>query len=81
MIAVVQGERGTGRKAAVLGHTIAGKTGTAQVGKDHRIGWFTGYGPAKQPEFTVTVMMEGVETSAKDVSPLASQIFKLLLER
>jgi len=44
--------------------SAAGKTGTAETGrfsdddKEILIGWFTGYFPADNPEYTVTVMTE-----------------------
>lgn len=57
-------ENGFGKKAAVAGYYLAGKTGTAQVprkdGKpgyetDDNIGSFIGYGPVEDPQFVMLV--------------------------
>jgi peptidoglycan glycosyltransferase len=55
MIAVVQG--GTGRRAAIPGVQVAGKTGTAQnAGPAHA--WFVGFAPANDPKIAVAVLVE-----------------------
>ncbi len=56
-------ENGHGKKAAVPGYYIAGKTGTAQVPKkdgrgyeeNNNIGSFIGYGPVEDPQFLMLV--------------------------
>lgn len=56
---------GTGRKAALKGITIAGKTGTAQLynaktgthDKRHHLASFVGYFPAENPQFALLVMI------------------------
>jgi penicillin-binding protein 2 len=69
---VVMSERGTGKKARVLGTDVAGKTGTAQVVKlgesrersnkgalktrDHA--WFIAYAPVDEPEIAVAAIVE-----------------------
>ena len=55
-------ETGTGRRAQIEGHSIAAKTGTAQVrfkGEKLTIGWFAGFAPAEDPEIALCVMIEG----------------------
>lgn len=69
MIAVVNGEGGTGRAAQLkekLNIQLAGKTGTAQWGKvgDDRsknrwLAWFTGFLPASDPQYAYAVVYEG----------------------
>ena len=63
-------ENGHGKRAAVPGYYIAGKTGTAQVAKagggyDPSItnGTFAGFGPAENPRFVIVVKI----TNPKDV--------------
>ena len=58
MVNCVNGRDGTGRRAAVSGITVAGKTGTAQNpgGADHT--WFIGFAPADNPQVAVCVMRE-----------------------
>jgi stage V sporulation protein D (sporulation-specific penicillin-binding protein) len=59
-------ENGHGKKAAVPGYYIAGKTGTAQVAyKDKpgydpntNIGSFIGYGPVDNPRFLALVRID-----------------------
>jgi cell division protein FtsI (penicillin-binding protein 3) len=66
---VVDGERGTGGAAAVEGHRVAGKTGTARkpaptggyVAGGH-IATFVGMAPADAPELVVAVMVDEPET-------------------
>jgi penicillin-binding protein 2 len=69
---VVMSERGTGKKARVLGTDMAGKTGTAQVVKlgenrersnkgalktrDHA--WFIAYAPTEAPEIAIAAIVE-----------------------
>lgn len=60
MIAVI--EDGTGTPAQVNGITIAGKTGTAQVGsktQPRQIAWMEGYLPTGNPRYSFSVMVEG----------------------
>lgn len=63
MVSVV--ELGHGKKAAVKGYKIAGKTGTAQVPKpgggyyeDRNIGSFAGFFPADKPRFAMIVKID-----------------------
>ncbi len=72
---VVNGARGTGKRAALAGVTVAGKTGTSQVvalaqervrktdlawrQRDHA--WFVAYAPAEEPEVAVAALVEHVE--------------------
>ena len=66
LVAVVAGDHGTGRRAAVPGYEVAGKTGTAQKPlEDARgyeegafIGTFAGFAPAHDPALVVAVMLD-----------------------
>jgi penicillin-binding protein A len=52
MIAVVR--FGTGTSAAIPGVTVAGKTGTAELGGNlNTDAWFVGYAPAGHPRIVV----------------------------
>jgi peptidoglycan glycosyltransferase len=50
---------GAASNARIDGVTVAGKTGTAQNGKDEPYTlWFTGFAPAEDPQFAITVLVE-----------------------
>jgi len=56
MIGVVEG--GTGTLAQIPGVTVAGKTGTAQTGRDTSHTWFIAFAPAEDPKIAVAVILE-----------------------
>jgi cell division protein FtsI (penicillin-binding protein 3) len=73
-------------QALVLGYTIAGKTGTAQVvgefGYDPRwtIASFVGWGPVDDPQFIVLVRIDKPEISPWG-SVVAAPVFRQVVER
>jgi penicillin-binding protein 2 len=88
---VVAADRGTGRRAAVDGIKVAGKTGTAQVAglakaqgggedvpeqfRDHA--WFVGYAPAGAPTIAVAVLVEHTGHHGGTVAaPMAKAVFE-----
>ncbi|MCZ6563529.1 MAG: penicillin-binding transpeptidase domain-containing protein, partial [Deltaproteobacteria bacterium] len=87
---VVNGARGTGRKARSDLVEIAGKTGTAQVvqmrGKiikseqlpysirDHA--WFVAYAPSERPEIAVVVLVEHGGHGGSGAAPLAKKVIE-----
>jgi penicillin-binding protein 2 len=63
MRADVEDPDGTGRKAAVPGVAICGKTGTAEIKDEHGVmvghtTWFVSFAPYEQPLYAVVVMVE-----------------------
>lgn len=50
--------RGTAAGAQIQGLTIAGKTGTAQVGGQEDYAWFVGYAPADKPRIVLAIIIE-----------------------
>ena len=85
MMESVVGEKGgTGRKAAIEGIRVGGKTGTAQkpipggrgYGKE-RIGSFVGIAPVDQPRLTVLVVIDepkGIKYGGETAAPAWQQI-------
>lgn len=75
MSAVV--EEGTGTKLSGLSYTAAGKTGSAEYSgvKTESHAWFTGFAPAKDPEVTVTIIIEGAGSGGDYAVPIAKRIF------
>lgn len=81
MIGVVQ--NGSGTAAQIPGVQVAGKTGTAQTGKDvppHA--WFTGFAPADDPQVAVAVLVErgGSMGSEATGGAIAAPIAKAVME-
>ena len=66
MMTAVTGENGTGVEAAIDGHLVAGKTGTAQKADyvrggyaDHKwISSFVGFAPARKPRLVTAVVID-----------------------
>jgi penicillin-binding protein 2 len=74
--------RGTAAGAQIQGLTIAGKTGTAQVGGQQDNAWFVGYAPADKPRIVLAVLIEeGLHgsTAAKVATKLMERYLKTRL--
>ena len=57
----------------------AGKTGSAEAGGDETVhGWFTGYFPAEDPQYTVTVIAENGKTGSSSALPVFEEIVNYL---
>jgi peptidoglycan glycosyltransferase len=63
---------GTGRKAAVPGVRIAGKTGTAQVTGKAPHAWFIGFGPVEAPSDVPQIAIAVVVESGGDFGESAT---------
>ena len=83
-------EYGHGKKAAVPGYYIGGKTGTAQIAR-HGVysktefnGSFAGYGPVDDPVFAMVVKVEnpkdGVIYAESTAAPIFGEIAQFILE-
>ncbi len=83
-------EDGHGKRAAVPGYWVAGKTGTAQVPlkngpgyeKDLTIGSFAGYAPASDPKFVMLVKIDhprDVQWAESSAAPVFGQMAAFLL--
>ena len=81
---------GTGREAlSGFPVAVAGKTGTAEVGRRNPItgerdveghSWFVGYAPAHDPQYVVAVMVENSGGGGAIAAPAARQIFGALFD-
>lgn len=88
MVSVV--ENGHGKKAAVEGYKVAGKTGTAQVPNpkggyydDRHIGSFVGFAPADDPKFVMLVRLDqpkNVKWAEESAAPTFGEMAKWLLD-
>lgn len=86
---MVQGvNAGTGTNAKISGVSVAGKTGTAQNGADEPYTlWFTGFAPADNPKYAVSVVVEdggglGQSGSGNSVAaPIARQVLEAVLNK
>ncbi len=80
---------GHGKKAAVEGYKVAGKTGTAQVPRKEggyeenaHIGSFAGFAPADNPKFVMLVKLDkpkNVEWAESSAAPIFGEIADWLL--
>ncbi len=86
MIAVVQGDGGTGKNAQLSGVQVAGKTGTAQwqvfedESKNRWLAWFTGFLPARNPVYAFAVVYEGSPgehvSGGHIAAPIVQEVFE-----
>jgi len=81
LVAVVQGERGTGRAARVPGTAVAGKTGTAENphGEDHA--WFAAWAPAEDPHIALAVIVENAGHGGEIAAPMAGSLLRYIFTR
>lgn len=83
-------EDGHGKRAAVPGYYVAGKTGTAQIAKssggyesDAFVGSFAGFAPVDDPAFVMAVKIDkprGVQWAEATAAPLFGEIASFLLQ-
>ena len=87
MIEVVRS--GTGVKAALPGVTVAGKTGTAELGgppganenPNDSDAWFTSFAPAGSPRVAVGVLVVKAGAGGDFAAPVAAQVLQTALRR
>ncbi len=84
-------ENGHGKKAAVPGYRVAGKTGTAQIARadgpgyetDATIGSFVGYAPVDDPKFVMLVRIDRPQTTSfaeATAAPVFGEMAAFLLQ-
>jgi cell division protein FtsI/penicillin-binding protein 2 len=71
---------GSGQSAALAGVTVAGKTGTAEIGRGVRdTAWFIGYAPAEAPQYAVAIMIVRGGVGGEVAAPVAGQLLAAAL--
>ncbi|GAA1511596.1 peptidoglycan glycosyltransferase [Agromyces terreus] len=81
-------ESGAASNARIDGVSVAGKTGTAENGEDDPYTlWFTGFAPADNPQYAITVLVEdggglGQEGYGNLIAaPIAKQVLEAVLNK
>jgi penicillin-binding protein A len=71
---------GTGTSAAISGITVAGKTGTAEVGPDRPSdAWFIAFAPAQAPRVAIAVLIVNGGVGGDVAAPIARQVLEAAL--
>lgn len=79
---VIHGERGTARRVAIPGFTIAGKTGTAEFGrKDERKrhAWMIAFAPFDAPRYAVAMLVDEGISGGETAAPRVKELLQGLL--
>jgi peptidoglycan glycosyltransferase len=80
MVTVVNS--GSGTRARVPGVNVAGKTGTAEVGKSVEThAWFIAFAPAEAPRVAIAIVLENAGVGGRVAAPAAQPILLKALER
>jgi len=81
MLSVV--ESGTGKRAAVEGLRVCGKTGTAEISSDKAVNthaWFTGFVLEDEHPLAICVILEQAGGGGKEAAPVAAALFAAAAE-
>jgi transpeptidase family protein/penicillin-binding protein/MecA-like transpeptidase family protein len=70
---------GTGTAAALPGVTVAGKTGTAEVGERPTDAWFIAFAPAEAPQVAVAVLIPNGGVGGEVAAPIARSVLAAAL--
>ena len=72
---------GTGRRAQIPGVRVAGKTGTAETGRDDRNdAWFVGFAPIDRPQVAIAVTISDQSgTGGSVAAPKAKEVMEVIL--
>ena len=73
-------ESGTGTGAQIWDMRIAGKTGTAETGKDVDDSWFVGMGPAEDCKVVVAIVLEEGADGYTDAASRANNVLSTALQ-
>lgn len=79
MVGAVQGDLGRAFTAGaqVKGLSVAGKSGTAELGgSGEPNSWFIGFAPAEDPQIVIAVVVEGGGRGAERAAPIAGELLK-----
>ncbi len=69
--------KGSGWRAQIDGVKVAGKTGTAEVGKDLPTNaWFIAFAPAENPTVAVAIVLEGGGVGGRVAAPRAKPVLE-----
>ena len=77
-------ERGTARRVAIEGVSIAAKSGTAQVpvrGEKLTLAWMVAFAPVENPQIAVAVVVEGEEEGDAAGGRTAGPIARVALKK
>lgn len=75
-------EDGTGNKAKINGIKVAGKTGTAEIGKENiSHSWFVGFAPANSPKIAVAAIVENGGLGGKVAAPIVKSLIEEYLRK
>ncbi len=73
---------GTGKKAAIPGVKVAGKTGTAELGGNlSEDAWFVAFAPARRPKIAIGVLVVQAGFGGDVAAPIAQQVLRTALGR
>lgn len=68
---------GTVRRLSSLPHAVAGKTGSAEAGKDRKAhGWITLFAPYENPEIVLTILVENGGGGERAAVPVAKKFLE-----
>jgi peptidoglycan glycosyltransferase len=72
---------GSGTRAQVAGVSVAGKTGTAEIGRDRPTdAWFIAFAPAEDPVVAIALLIEEGGVGGQVAAPLVKPVLEVALK-